>query len=127
MVVMETKWKSATPRPGAVSMGLRLPCNKRHIARPRVTEANALVTTKNGRVKLATDRDEAGWGLTEDGCPNSEKGERHSGGRREERRGGRRKQLDPTYQPLLNLARGPIERVDRWAGRGVLPPSLVAP
>ena len=33
--------------------------------------ANTLVTTENGRVKLATDRDEAGWGLTEDGGPSS--------------------------------------------------------
>ena len=62
MVVMETKWKNATPRPGPVSMALIKPWNKRHSAMARVMEANALVATKNGCVKLATGRDESRWG-----------------------------------------------------------------
>ena len=35
--------------------------SKRYTAKPRVMAASALVTTKNERVRLATNRNEAGW------------------------------------------------------------------
>lgn len=48
----------------------------------RLTAASALVTTKNGRVKLAAEPGEAWESLTEDGSPSSEEAsEWHRSGR----------------------------------------------
>ena len=113
--------------------------NKRYTAKPMVMAASALVTTKNGRVKLATNRDEAGRvsqkmvalarRKADDIVEGDEKKEWEGEGKnRAQPTNLYQKELVPKYQPLSNRAYAcdPL-RIDRRAVWGVIPPSFVAP